>query len=1011
MFSDLTNTSNNAVSLNNVKAYPSVNSPNDGGFNSEGNLRWIAKRFNTKPFITGNSQSQIESSFTSDGGAGNGVYILPGMISLDGYTIKFGAQENLDFDDDTSRSRYTTLNTQYLQRFAHTISNQGTSSRLSTELNDFVFQQYRTTTQDYQDSWNALDLTTETVIGYIKNTYTGTFFEQITINTEDTQTFSDGYIQYDNIIIPMNSGITQTSTPEQIESIISGYSSDDVKCVASVATEDSVIVCYPVTISYRKVWKSSEESYVSTPCIYFTDIFGLTYKRGLCKSDSKTYPATNNVFINMTGNYFLSDGFGAGFSENPPAFNDCNKITQPTQTVNYLNFYNSNVRQFDGSSSVTSSALSSNLEDITYNGNSLFTKITVSDIVSSPLITSSINQINNTMEYYCLNLPESVRPNNEPQVAFITSEGGLCVDGIITGTTFGSNVDTTVVEGYLHWLKRKCATSLGVQIEDVTIDILLGWGSFKNLYNTYIAPAMSCYINICYNSLVQYANNSKSYIPDSEKIKSYGCGNALSKYLLNYPLQNVFLTDGDLDFTQNISYDGYVYNSDTSSFETVTKYNSIVYSKNITSDSEKISHAVITNTASTLIPDPSDMGNSITAYSPASNSQASTYYVHPCYIEDPINYFRRCCPNSSTLLGRKIINDVPIFVLNGTSLEPSTVTISSNDTANIATNLCVDEFLTPKPVLSHFDNPDVVYNLNNFVAYLNTHNNICLTSVEHGQAATVANGMNLTWNEYTWYIETPLVIRLNKDTLGYLIGQDITNPGYYGGTDFCFLLPNEITDEDLLIALLTCSTSNVIQDFDIETSDRIYDTTSKYVKQRRETYLPIGKIYGNNFETFDDIIKKYVSSIESDVDEKINTINDTISDVQDEIGAVEQDITGIKNSYISQVRSGTIIIDSDSTDPSTDQVTRINHVIAAGNSETVTINIVGNYRYSPACICIFQSTATSYPYASGLQISYYKDNEPSSGSGYNLCIVLTNTSNTDIDSVILLWRVLDNPVS
>ena len=114
MFSDLTNTSNNAVSLNNVKAYPSVNSPNDGGFNSEGNLRWLAKRFNTKPFITGNSQSQIESSFTSDGGAGNGVYILPGMISLDGYTIKFSAQENLDFDDDTSQSRYTTLNTQYL---------------------------------------------------------------------------------------------------------------------------------------------------------------------------------------------------------------------------------------------------------------------------------------------------------------------------------------------------------------------------------------------------------------------------------------------------------------------------------------------------------------------------------------------------------------------------------------------------------------------------------------------------------------------------------------------------------------------------------------------------------------------------------------------------------------------------------------------------------------------------------------------------------------------------------
>ena len=994
MFSDLTNTSNNAVSLNNVKAYPSVNSPNDGGFNSEGNLRWLAKRFNTKPFITGNSQSQIESSFTSDGGAGNGVYILPGMISLDGYTIKFSAQENLDFDDDTSRTKYTTLNTQYLQRFAHTISNQGTSYRLSTELNDFVFQQYRTTEPDYQDSWDALDLTTETVIGYIKNTYTGTFFEQITVNTEDTQTFSDGYIQYENIIIPMNSGITQASTPEQIESIISGYSSDAVKCVASVATEDSVIVCYPVTISYRKVWKSSESSYVSTPCIYFTDIFGLTYKRGLCRSDSKTYPATNNVFINMTGNYFLSDGFGAGFSEDPPAFNDCNKITQPTQTLNYSSFYSSNQRQFDYSGSVSTAALS-DLESITYNGDSLFTKITVSDIVSNIHSTGSFNQVNNVMEYYCLNLPESIRSSSEPQVAFITSEGGLCVDGMITGSNFGSTVDTTVVEGYLHWLKRKCATALGVQVEDVTIDILLGWGSFQNLYNTYIAPAMSCYINICYNALVQYANNSKSSVPDAKKIKSYGCGNALNEYLLNYPLQNVFLTDGDLDFTQNISYSGYVYNTDTSSFESVTKYNTIVYSKNVTSDSEKISHAVITNTASTLVPDTSGMGNSITAYNPASNSQSSTYFVHPCYIEDPINYFRRCCPTISTLLGRKIINDVPVFVLNGTTLEPSTVTISSNETANIATNLCVDNFLTPKPVSSHFDNPDVVSNLANFVAHLSTHENFCLTSTNHEQTATVANGMNLTWNEYTWYIETPLVIRLNKDTLGYLIGQDITNPGYYGGTDFCFLLPNEITDEDLLIALLTCSTSNVIQGFDIETSDRIYDTTSKYVKQRRETYLPIGKIYGNNFETFDDIMNGYVAGIESDVDEKIGAVNNTISNIQNDILNINSSI----NTCLKVVESGIIFISDD------EEITSI----PANSFVTVTKTAPYVAVQSPYSLMINQEIQNSDPsigFKPGLTFEYYVSTDTLYQQTDSIVINIYNNTSSDVTDVRIRYRIL-----
>ena len=141
MFQDIQDQSLNKIPISNAKAFPSVNSPNDGGFNSEQNMRWMTKKLATKPFIVGANDEEINNSFGLDGEAGDGIYLKPGMFSTDGYVFKLAKPEEISFDA-TSSSSFMMMNTQMIQRFVQELTNQGTNQAIVTDMTLFTFDDY-----------------------------------------------------------------------------------------------------------------------------------------------------------------------------------------------------------------------------------------------------------------------------------------------------------------------------------------------------------------------------------------------------------------------------------------------------------------------------------------------------------------------------------------------------------------------------------------------------------------------------------------------------------------------------------------------------------------------------------------------------------------------------------------------------------------------------------------------------------------------------------------------------
>lgn len=87
------------LSYNNVKAYPSVNSGNDGHVHSEENVRWLTKQFVRKPFIIQYDDNDMEE-FKYEGSSLNAGTTTGGMVNIDGYIINSASDLNsLSFDN------------------------------------------------------------------------------------------------------------------------------------------------------------------------------------------------------------------------------------------------------------------------------------------------------------------------------------------------------------------------------------------------------------------------------------------------------------------------------------------------------------------------------------------------------------------------------------------------------------------------------------------------------------------------------------------------------------------------------------------------------------------------------------------------------------------------------------------------------------------------------------------------------------------------------------------------
>lgn len=142
-FSDRFGTSPNDVrqslGYNNVKAYPSVNSSNDGHRHSEENVRWLTKQFVRKPFIIQYDDNTMEE-FKYEGSSLNAGTTTGGMVNIDGYIINSSADLNcLSFDNTENTmlgtgSIYGYIGHQVLQQ----LSEQFTKGLESLDLEDII---------------------------------------------------------------------------------------------------------------------------------------------------------------------------------------------------------------------------------------------------------------------------------------------------------------------------------------------------------------------------------------------------------------------------------------------------------------------------------------------------------------------------------------------------------------------------------------------------------------------------------------------------------------------------------------------------------------------------------------------------------------------------------------------------------------------------------------------------------------------------------------------------------
>lgn len=890
MFSDLNDTIMNKVPTSKAKAYPSVNSPNEGGFNSEENLRWLTKAVTTKPFIVGQRDSDVNRSFGYEGEAGNGVYIYPGFFSIDGYLGKVAKQSDISFDN-TSKDVFGVNNTQALQRFIHDLTNQGTPLAIETELSKLLYYKYNpapsTSGADAAEVQIELEDAYENhkCIGYVWNTYIGSYAESDSIKTT-TIPYNAVYHTFFNFAKLIEETPTTTNYIDWIETVLLPQSKitngEKFACVIN----NNMTIFYPLFIEDMPSWDDRTKEYTYTPAISFTDIYDLKYyyKQETC--NSRSYPDTTSTLFDMNG---IDQS-----SQNPLrqiGFNDYKKSTFPTNlypfndlyTIGTDSIYTKDYTKTDTSYTASLTAFPQ-LEAIERadSAESVFEKrtLTQGDLLSLiPSPDSAIPHIHNNLSYYCLNGINSefhlkVGGNDVP-IAFMTSEGNLCPDGFI----YSASVSTTEpslseavaistrypVEGYLHFAKRYYLQHITEESEDptdseieaVNVNTMCSNATFVTFFNDTFAEPISIYLQLSYSSLIEnVVRPTYNQATDYTQIKSFGCGNALSS--------NPNTTQDEDGFFVRQRYTG----TDPSkaapdnTFETT-----ISYHRDKTSDNQKFQNTVVINTS---------YEDSIVKYYTKPDLDTQKIIM----TDDPLNFMRYCHYSNSTSTPRSYaIQKFNLYYINTSNklvrfTGKITQTVPETGTYNMST-IYIDDWLMPfrgdltDVQLDQYTIPEKFLN-----AKLGYHR---LISMANGnQFSSIVNGMCLAWTQNTWETRLSYTMSVDKDNLGYLRDTSITDPGYYYGFKFKYKFPDEVTNDELFVSQTSIGVTLVTSYFDIETSTRQYDITSKDVKHRRESYIHFNKLYGDNNESFEDGVINVMQNIITDLQNRVSELESKV---------------------------------------------------------------------------------------------------------------------------------------
>lgn len=822
MFNDLDNMSLNPVYTQNVKAYPSINSPNSGGFNDEINMKWISKKFTSKPFVI-----DTDTAFKKKKQTANTLYISSGSVCIDGYMVRLASAGKTAFDADNDGT--IMLNFRYTDRFIDDLVGNGTDTPIKSDLSDILFSEYNPdATSDYSEidaNWGTAKLS-KSCVGYTCIVYSGTYYSELTIEGNT--------VRYGTYEIPIKSNsITYSSTPDEIKT---AQGTDNGKSFAIHDTTNSKItIFYPLFTDMK-----------------FTDIFGILFTFSANIIESKCYPNTNSVYMDMDTNAPLES----------LSFTGCNETTIPSEVYDFESLYDSNSVRYTyenaDSMSFTGTTLSGVPTDI-------LNKISLSTLLSDymPQSQTAITEVRNNLDYYCLILSgvyaSKLLPINGTtkyaQVAFMTSDGKLCPDGFVSD---GASARYPV-EGYMHFIKRLYLEYDGTvgsasesEISAVTLTQICSASWFSGFYNTYLGKAVCAYLHMAYSSLLEnvaWYNNS-----NVEKMKAIGCGKALNGTTGTTPV--------DFGVMQDYQYTGYTYNEGTDAFDPETMTDTILYDDDLTSDNAKYATAIADF--------PTYTGQNIpfTYYKKISDTvdiSGTDYNVIPITVEDPIHYIKRCCV---TGFGDTTIQSMQIYKISdsGTMVQ-CTKTISSS--GGIASNVLLDENLMPR-LLNFTVGEDDDCNV-----HMRTHQ----TEDEYGQIqfTSSVNGLCLDMLTYTWFANLPTYLTITKDGLNYLAGKDFNEPNKYLG---CSIITGLSFDDSSKYACLfnmriPTNSTNVYPDTESKYINT--DTDSDIAKVARDAYIDVDRIYDpDNMQS----INEYIWDITGDMKSQIDNLTQIINNLQ-----------------------------------------------------------------------------------------------------------------------------------
>lgn len=866
------------IPVSNVKASPSINSANDGSFNSEENLKWANKKLTQKPFIVGATSEEVRKSFSLVQNDGESIRISPGMLSADGYLFKISDTENISYDQDPSENFSLDVTTKYMTKFVRGLTNQTTAYAVDTNLNDFVYSEYRTTEEQdtYQKNWFTASATDGTVVGYIVNRYSGEYFNSLEIgDTTDIEV-------PDYVIFSKNAIVIANSNNSHIMDGVSFNSIDDIKnfheneffkigdpFALYTDGNDYIEIYYPVKLVYRNIFNEQTSKYEKTMLLAYTNIFGLLNYYDTPVIESRTYPNTFSIWVTVDTNDPLSS-----VTSNSILKTVWNSTFYNADSLYHDSFWRYTKQDFEDGSA---SSLNINTETVTYSFLSDIFDVVTDEKNYIPEADETIQYHEGILIYYCIpDIPDAwkqtIIKGGETKyvpICFMTSDGSLCTQGFVHGENNDQIISTYPVEGYLHCIKRLyCEYKLGItpteaDIQAVTVKQLTRWTSsssgpnFTAFYEI-LQKYIGFYMQLCYSSLINNVLNTNKY-------KFNGCGDIL-------PSSSPFTKDEFYTYQEYTRSNGAIVKNGTGySYASVTT--TIPYQNDISNDYLRISDRV----------DCLDNGNILVpgeiAEDNTENIRSSLYdfYTSPVTtisgvdvtflgIEDPISYIRRCYLNldlGSDVRSKYAYLRTDIFDL---------YKIVKNENTNKYELTTYDTYLFERSGASWQHSGAVV--LDDYLMPMKLPKDVCFEyvgdilpqywepvlfessydiwlsqkpQINYGsqiECTSIVNGMNFCWRQYSWRTVIPYVVEPQYDPLGYLRGSNIENISEYKGLKMYYKFPEEIETDDLVIfsTMFSNLPSNV--SFDKDSCNIELDTTWEDSNSKRETYISASKVYG-----------------------------------------------------------------------------------------------------------------------------------------------------------------------